>query len=156
GWRRERKDDFIVRTLPSRIANGLISLATQVKLHDYGCGIKAYRREIATSLKLYGEMHRFIPAMAGDLGAVITEMPVNHRPRTLGKSKYGLSRTVRVLLDLLTVKFLSDFSTRPIQVFGLFGAAAATIGTLLTLYLGFQRIVLGVRLANRPIVLLAI
>jgi len=156
GWRRERKDDFIVRTLPSRVANWLISLATQVKLHDYGCGIKAYRREIATSLKLYGEMHRFIPAMAGDLGAVIAELPVNHRPRTLGRSKYGLSRTVRVLLDLLTVKFLSDFSTRPIQVFGLIGAFAAIVGSVLTLYLGFERIVLGVRLANRPIVLLAI
>jgi glycosyltransferase involved in cell wall biosynthesis len=156
GWRRKRQDAFIHRTLPSRIANWLISLATQVKLHDYGCGIKAYRREIATSLKLYGEMHRFIPAMAGDLGASIAELPVNHRPRTLGRSKYGLSRTIRVLLDLITVKFLSDFSTRPIQVFGLLGAITTLAGAGLTFYLGFERIVLGIRLADRPIVLLAI
>lgn len=156
GWRTSRQDDYLTRTLPSRIANWLISLATHVKLHDYGCGIKAYRREIATSLKLYGEMHRFIPAMAGDLGATIAELPVNHRPRTLGRSKYGLSRTVRVVLDLLTVKFLSDFATRPIQVFGLAGLGVGAVGTALILILGFERIVLGYRLAERPIVLLAI
>jgi glycosyltransferase involved in cell wall biosynthesis len=156
GWRADRQDRFVTRTLPSQVANRLISLATHVKLHDYGCGIKAYRRDIALSLKLYGEMHRFIPAMAGDLGAAITELRVNHRARTVGRSKYGLSRTVRVLLDLLTVKFLSDFATRPIQVFGLLGVGAASVGLGLVFYLGFERIVLGVQLANRPIVLLAI
>jgi glycosyltransferase involved in cell wall biosynthesis len=156
GWRRDRQDDFATRVLPSQAANRLISYATDVKLHDYGCGIKAYRREIATSIKLYGEMHRFLPAIAGDLGAVVAEIPVNHRPRTLGRSKYGLSRTVRVILDLLTVKFLSDFATRPIQIFGLLGLAGTFVGAVLMLYLGFERIVLGVQLANRPIVLLAI
>jgi glycosyltransferase involved in cell wall biosynthesis len=156
GWRRDRQDDLWTRILPSRIANGIISMATQVKLHDYGCGIKAYRREIATSLRLYGEMHRFLPAIAGDLGARVAELPVHHRPRTLGRSKYGLSRTLRVVLDLLTVKFLSDFSTRPIQVFGLLGLALGAVGLVLTAVLGFERIFLGVQLADRPIVLLAI
>jgi glycosyltransferase involved in cell wall biosynthesis len=155
GWRRDRQDDA-TRTIPSRIANRLISLATNVKLHDYGCGIKAYRREIASSIKLYGEMHRFLPAIAGDLGARVSEIVVNHRARTVGRSKYGLSRTVRVILDLLTVKFLSDYATRPIHVFGLLGLAAAGSGGVLMLFLGFERIVLGVELANRPIVLLAI
>lgn len=156
GWRHDRQDDALTRVLPSRIANGIISSATNVQLHDYGCGIKAYRREITTSLKLYGEMHRFLPAIAGDLGARVAELPVNHRPRTLGRSKYGLSRTVRVVLDLMTVKFLSDFSTRPIQVFGLLGLLAAGLGGILMLILGFERIFLGMQLADRPIVLLAI
>jgi glycosyltransferase involved in cell wall biosynthesis len=156
GWRHDRQDDTMTRVLPSRIANGIISSATNVKLHDYGCGIKAYRREITTSLKLYGEMHRFLPAIAGDLGARVAEIPVNHRPRTLGRSKYGLSRTVRVVLDLMTVKFLSDFATRPIQVFGLLGLLAAGVGGVLMLVLGFERIFLGEQLADRPIVLLAI
>ncbi len=156
GWRRSRQDDRLTRILPSQIANRLISWATDVQLHDYGCGIKAYRGEIARSLKLYGEMHRFLPAIAGDLGARVTEMEVNHRPRRLGSSKYGLSRTVRVVLDLFTVKFLSDFATRPIQVFGLIGLAGASLGALLMLVLGFQRLALGVQLGNRPIVLLAI
>jgi len=156
GWRRDRRDDVVTRIVPSQIANRLISYATQVQLHDYGCGIKAYRGEIAKSLNLYGEMHRFLPAIAGDLGARVIELPVNHRPRTLGRSKYGLSRTVRVILDLLTVKFLSDYSTRPIQVFGLVGLAGAAVGTVLMLVLGFERVVLGIQLGNRPIVLLAI
>ena len=156
GWRHDRQDDALTRVLPSRIANGIISSATNVQLHDYGCGIKVYRREITTSLKLYGEMHRFLPAIAGDLGARVTEIPVNHRPRTLGRSKYGLSRTVRVVLDLMTVKFLSDFSTRPIQVFGLAGLLAAGIGGIMMLVLGIERIFFGIELADRPIVLLAI
>jgi glycosyltransferase involved in cell wall biosynthesis len=156
GWRRDRQDDLWTRIVPSRIANGIISMATHVQLHDYGCGIKAYRREITASMRLYGEMHRFLPAIAGDLGARVAELPVNHRPRTLGRSKYGLSRTLRVVLDLLTVKFLSDFSTRPIQVFGLLGMLLGAVGLVLTAVLGFERIFLGVQLADRPIVLLAI
>jgi glycosyltransferase involved in cell wall biosynthesis len=156
GWRFDRQDDAVTRILPSRIANAIISLATNVKLHDYGCGIKAYRREIATSIKLYGEMHRFLPAIAGDLGARVTEIRVNHRARTVGRSKYGLSRTVRVVLDLMTVKFLSDFATRPIQVFGLAGLVATGVGSLILLFLGFEKIFLGMQLAARPILLLAI
>ena len=156
GWRHERKDDALTRVLPSRIANGMISWATDVRLHDYGCGIKAYRAEIAKSLALYGEMHRFLPAIAGDQGARVTEMEVNHRARTLGRSKYGLSRTVRVVLDLLTVKFLSDYSTRPIQVFGLLGLGGAGIGLVMLLVLGIERLFFGIELAGRPIVLLAI
>jgi glycosyltransferase involved in cell wall biosynthesis len=156
GWRRDRQDDRLTRIVPSKMANQIISYTTQVKLHDYGCGIKAYRAEIARSIKLYGEMHRFLPAIASDLGAAVTEMAVHHRPRTRGRSKYGLSRTVRVVLDLLTVKFLSDFATRPIQVFGLVGLAGAALGGILMLVLGFQRVFLGVQLGNRPIVLLAI
>ena len=156
GWRHDRQDDALTRVLPSRIANGIISSATNVQLHDYGCGIKAYRREITSSIKLYGEMHRFLPAIAGDLGARVTEIPVNHRPRTLGRSKYGLSRTVRVVLDLMTVKFLSDFATRPIQVFGLAGLLAAGIGGIMILVLGIERIFFGIELGGRPIVLLAI
>lgn len=156
GWRHDRQDDLWTRVLPSRIANGIISMATHVQLHDYGCGIKAYRREIASSLRLYGEMHRFLPAIAGDLGARVAEIEVNHRARRLGRSKYGLSRTLRVVLDLLTVKFLSDFSTRPIQVFGMLGLVMGALGLGLTAFLGFERIVLGVQLADRPIVLLAI
>jgi len=156
GWRHDRQDDTMTRILPSRIANAIISSATHVRLHDYGCGIKAYRREIACGVKLYGEMHRFLPAIAGDLGARVTEIPVNHRPRTVGRSKYGLSRTVRVILDLMTVKFLSDFATRPIQVFGLAGLVATGVGLLLILVLGFEKVFLGMPLADRPIVLLAI
>src|SRR5207247_9488699 len=117
---------------------------------------RARRAWVAKELRLYGELHRFIPALAADLGARVAEVKVRHRPRTLGTSKYGLSRTLRVLLDLLTVKFLSGFSTRPIQLFGLFGLISAAAGLGLTAYLGFERIVLGVRLANRPLVLLAI
>jgi hypothetical protein len=114
------------------------------------------RASVARELRLYGEMHRFIPALAADLGARVVEVPVHHRPRTLGRSKYGLSRTLRVMLDLVTVKFLSGFSTRPIQLFGLFGLVCAVAGLALTGELGFERIVLGVRLGGRPIVLLAI
>jgi glycosyltransferase involved in cell wall biosynthesis len=156
GWRNPRRDPWLTRRLPSQIANRLISLVTGTRLHDYGCTLRAMRASVARELRLYGELHRFIPALAADLGASVAEVKVNHRPRTLGTSKYGLSRTLRVLLDLLTVKFLSGFSTRPIQLFGLFGLICAAAGLGLTAYLGFERIVLGVRLANRPLVLLAI
>jgi glycosyltransferase involved in cell wall biosynthesis len=156
GWRVDRQDRTITRRLPSALANRLISFATRLKLHDYGCPIKVYRGSLARSIRLYGEMHRFIPALASDLGAAIVEVPVGHRPRLRGKSKYGLGRTPRVLLDLVTVKFLTSFFTRPIHVFGVPGVFAATVGSLMTLYLGIERIFFGVPLADRPILLLAI
>ena len=156
GWRRDRKDPFLSRQLPSIIANVVIGATTNVRIHDYGCGIKAFRVEIAKSLKLYGEMHRFIAAIAGDLGATVAEIPVNHRPRLRGTSKYGLSRTIRVVLDLLTIKFLSGYSTRPIHVFGTVGLLATFIGLGITGVLGAEKIFLGMELAARPLLLLGV
>src|SRR6266571_7405312 len=132
GWRKDRKDAFISRRLPSAIANRLISMATGVRLHDYGCSLKAFRAEVVKSIKLYGEMHRFIPAIASEQGVAMAEAVVNHRPRKHGKSKYGISRTVRVVLDLLTVKFLLSYSTRPLQIFGLIGLAMLIPGAMIT------------------------
>jgi len=156
GWRRERRDPWLTRRLPSQIANRIISVVTGTSLHDYGCTLRAMRAPVAKQLQLYGELHRFIPALAADVGARVEELAVTHRPRTLGRSKYGLSRTVRVMLDLLTVKFLSGYATRPLHLFGLVGLALAVPGIALIGWLGFERLVLGVRLAGRPIVLLAI
>jgi glycosyltransferase involved in cell wall biosynthesis len=130
GWRSERHDALITRRLPSAIANKLISWATGVHLHDYGCTLKAYRKEIIDHMNLYGETHRFLPALASWAGARVTEIPVNHRPRTRGESKYGLGRTQRVLLDLITVKFLLSYSTKPMQVFGKWGFYAMALGLL--------------------------
>ncbi len=130
GWRKKRHDKALTRLLPSRIANGLISTITGVQLHDYGCTLKAYRREVLAETRLYGEMHRFIPALASWAGARIAECVVNHRARTAGKAKYGLGRTWRVILDLITVKFLGSFSTKPIYVFGGLGGLTA-LGTVL-------------------------
>jgi hypothetical protein len=138
------------------VANRLISSVTGTRLHDYGCTLRAMRTAIAKELPLYGELHRFIPALAANLGARVIEVPVNHRPRTAGTSKYGIGRTTRVLLDLVTVKFLSGFSSRPIQFFGLFGLFLTVVGFGLTAALGFERIFLGIPLSGRPIVLLAI
>ncbi len=121
GWRRDRKDTFISRKIPSLLANALISRQTGVHLHDYGCTLKAYRREVLDGINLYGEMHRFVPALASQFGAKVTELPVNHFPRLHGVSKYGISRTMRVVLDLMTVKFLMSYSTKPIQLFGKWG-----------------------------------
>jgi glycosyltransferase involved in cell wall biosynthesis len=156
GWRLPRHDPWLTRRLPSQLANRLVSLVTGLRIHDYGCTLRAMRAEVAHELQLYGELHRFIPALAANIGARVVEIPVAHRPRTAGRSKYGLSRTLRVLLDLMTVKFLSGFSTRPIQLFGLVGLICAAAGAGLVGYLGFERIILGVHLANRPIVLLSI
>jgi len=156
GWRRERRDPWLTRRLPSQIANGIISIVTGTRLHDYGCTLRVMRASVTRELRLYGELHRFIPALAADLGARVIEIPVHHRARTLGRSKYGLTRTVRVVLDLLTVKFLSGYATRPIQLFGLLGLCLAVPGLGLTAALGFQRLVLGIPLGGRPIVLLAI
>jgi len=121
GWRRDRKDAFLNRILPSLLANHFISGMTGIRLHDYGCTLKAYRREVLDGINLYGEMHRFVPALVSQVGARVTEIAVNHRPRRHGKSKYGIFRTLRVILDLLTVKFLLNYSTRPIQLFGRLG-----------------------------------
>jgi len=140
GWRRNRKDAFLTRRLPSTIANRLISWATGVRLNDYGCSLKIFRAEVVKPLRLRGEMHRFLPALASEFGVQIVEVPVNHRPRTQGASKYGLSRTVRVMLDLLTVKFLLSYSTRPLQIFGLIGGAMTVAGALLLGYLGILRL----------------
>ena len=142
GWRRDRKDKWLTRRVPSMIANRLISSATGVELHDYGCSLKAFRAEVVKPLRLYGEMHRFIPAIASELGVKVTEMVVNHRPRTAGTSKYGLSRTVRVILDLLTVKFLLKYATRPLQIFGLVGLSMGALGALVIAYLAFVRLFL--------------
>src|SRR5215470_1457914 len=156
GWRIDRQDPWLSRRLPSRLANWLIGAITGVRLHDYGCTLKLIRGDLARSLRLYGEMHRFIPALIDDLGGRIFELPVHHRPRVAGVSKYGLSRTLRVLLDLVTVKFLSLYSTRPIHVFGVVGLLSTALGLVITAWLGFERLFLGERLAGRPIVLLGI
>lgn len=156
GWRLERKDPFWTRRLPSVMANRLISRITGLSLHDYGCALKAYRREVLAHVALYGEMHRFLPALARWVGGRVTELPVAHHPRRHGRSKYGLGRTVRVLLDLMTVKFLTGYLTRPIQIFGLVGLAVGLLGGILALTLAVQRLFLGVPLANRPILLLAV
>lgn len=127
GWRKERQDKMVTRKIPSMIANWLISLIGGVKLHDYGCSLKAYRHEFLKEVKLYGEMHRFIPIYASWVGARVTEIPVRHHPRTMGRSKYGLSRTFKVMLDLMTIKFMASYHTKPIYVFGLFGFSSFLI-----------------------------
>jgi glycosyltransferase involved in cell wall biosynthesis len=157
GWRQGRwQGSFFTRRLPSEAANRLIAMATNVRLHDYGCQFKAFRREVAAGLKLYGEMHRFVPVLASDLGASIVEVPVGYRQRRYGASKYGLSRIVRVVLDLLTVKFLSSFKTRPIQVFGLLGLISLALGVLWTFWLVVERQFFGVPMGNRPMLFLAV
>ncbi len=157
GWRQGRwQGSFLSRRLPSEAANRLIAFATNVHLHDYGCQFKAFRRELAAGLKLYGEMHRFVPVLAHDLGATLVEVPVGYRQRRYGASKYGLSRMVRVILDLITVKFLSSFKTRPIQVFGLWGLVGVVLGALWTLWLVVERQVYGVPMGARPQLFLAV
>jgi glycosyltransferase involved in cell wall biosynthesis len=156
GWRKDRKDSWLTRRLPSAIANRLISWATGVHLHDYGCSLKVFRAEVVKPLKLYGEMHRFLPAIASEMGVKIDEMVVNHRPRKHGESKYGLSRTFRVILDLLTVKFLMSYSTRPLQMFGLIGVPMGLLGFLIAAYLSYERLFGYESIANRPLLLLAV
>lgn len=153
GWRRDRKDSFVKRTLPSMVANKLISFVVGVSLHDYGCSLKAYRSEIAKSLPLYGEMHRFIPVLASIEGARISEIPVTHHLRRFGKSKYNLSRTFRVILDLLTVVFLRRFVTRPLHIFGGFGLAAFLMGFFICAYLAVDKVFFGnsIPLVDRPL-----
>ena len=156
GWRFNRRDPFLNRRLPSMIANRLISWTTRVKLHDYGCTLKAMRKDIAKNLKLYGEMHRFIPAIAFERGARIAELKVNHRPRLRGQSKYGITRTLRVVLDLLTVKFMISYSTRPSHVFGPIGILSGVGGFLIAIYLTIQKWVYDLEIGGRPLLLLAI
>ena len=156
GWREKRQDPFFSRRLPSLIANKMISWVTGVKLHDYGCTLKAFKGEVTKNIRLYGELHRFIPAVASWMGVTIAEISVNHRSRKFGRSKYGISRTIRVLLDLITVKFLSTYSTRPIHVFGLWGILSGLAGFGLACYLTIQRLFFAIPLSNRPILLLAI
>ncbi len=156
GWRHDRKDAFISRKLPSMIANKIISKTTGVNLHDYGCTLKAFRKEIIKNVKLYGEMHRFIPAIASGMGIDFTEIKVNHRARRFGTSKYGISRTIRVILDLLTVKFLLSYATKPIQVFGLLGLISSGLGFIIAFVMTLQRQIFGIPLSDRPLLFLAV
>ena len=150
GWRRNRKDTFINRRLPSMIANWVISRATGVRLHDYGCSLKVFRAEVVKPMKLYGEMHRFLPAIASEQGVEIVEHEVNHRQRQHGKSNYGITRTFRVILDLMTVKFLSSYKTRPLQMFGSVGLSMGLAGFAMFAYVTYQRF-FGFQSANRPL-----
>jgi glycosyltransferase involved in cell wall biosynthesis len=152
GWRRARRDPPSKR-VPSWLANRLISWATGVRLNDYGCSLKAMRSEVVRGMRLYGEMHRFIPAVASWMGVSLAEVPVNHRPRTRGRSKYGLGRTLRVLLDLFTVKFLLAYGTRPSHLFGTWGIASGTLGFAILCYLTYVKFVLGESIGGRPLLL---
>jgi glycosyltransferase involved in cell wall biosynthesis len=150
GWRKHRQDN-IVRRIPSQIANRLISWITGVKLHDYGCTLKAYRREVITRFRLYGEMHRFIPVYADSVGAKIIELPVNHHPRRFGKTKYGLERTAKVLLDLFTVRFLTRFSNKPIYLFGGTGFVMIVVSLAVLMYLFVRRVFFDVGVLSSPL-----
>lgn len=156
GWRANRMDPFLSRRLPSILANWMISVTTGIRLHDYGCSLKAYRRGVVEHLRLYGDLHRFIPAIASWMGVSIAEIAVNHRPRQYGRSKYTIARTVRVLLDLITVKFFLSFRTKPIQVFGLFGLIVGTVGGGLLVYLAGLKLLLGQQIGGRPLLLLSV
>jgi len=156
GWRHQRQDNTISRLLPSLLANRLIARVTGVKLHDYGCSLKAYRREVVADMNLYGELHRFLPALAFIEGARIGEVQVNHHPRRYGKSKYGIDRTFRVLMDLLTVWFMKRFLTRPMHVFGFAGLVSLGTGLALALWLVGEKLLLGMDIGNRPLLLMAV
>ena len=156
GWRKDRKDNQITRTLPSRIANGVISWVTGVYLHDYGCTLKAYRRDVLGGFRLYGEMHRFIPVFAHSVGARIAEIPVSHHPRKFGTANYGLERTAKVILDLFTVKFLLDYSHKPIRLFGGAGAGLMLLGAADLLFLFIRRTFFGVPAFSSPLLLIGV
>jgi glycosyltransferase involved in cell wall biosynthesis len=156
GWRKQRQDHAITRLLPSKIANWLIARVTGVYLHDYGCSLKVYRAELVADLNLYGELHRFLPALAAIEGARICELPVNHHARQFGQSKYGLGRTFRVLMDLLTISFMKRFLTRPMHIFGWFGLIALVLGLGLGLYLSALKIFWGASIGDRPLLTLAV
>jgi glycosyltransferase involved in cell wall biosynthesis len=156
GWRQNRQDKLLTRVLPSRIANGLISFVTGVHLHDYGCTLKAYRREVLTGFRLYGEMHRFIPAYAHSVGAKMIEVPVHHHPRRFGKTKYGLTRTLKVVLDLFTVKFLISYANKPIYLFGGTGLLLMGGSALTLLFLIVRRVLIGTSVTRSPYLPIAI
>ncbi|MBZ0302903.1 MAG: glycosyltransferase family 2 protein [Anaerolineae bacterium] len=156
GWRKDRKEPFLSRRLPSMTANWLISTTTGVVLHDYGCTLKAYRRVVTKNIHLYGELHRFIPAVASSIGVTVSEVPVNDRARRFGKSKYGIMRTFRVLLDLITVRFILSYSTRPLQIFGGAGLAMGALGILIGFYLSYVKLILGENIGDRPLLILAV
>jgi glycosyltransferase involved in cell wall biosynthesis len=151
GWRKSRQDTFVTRTLPSRMANWLISVVTGVYLHDYGCTLKAYRREVLTGFRLYGEMHRFIPAYAHSVGASMIELPVKHHPRKFGKTKYGLGRTLKVVLDLFTVKFLISYANKPIYLFGGAGLLLIAGSAISLIYLAVRRLFFEVSVTRSPL-----
>ncbi|ASC73365.1 putative glycosyltransferase [Halomicronema hongdechloris C2206] len=156
GWRQHRQDHRLTRLLPSKIANWLIGRVTGVTLHDYGCALKAYRAEVVRDMNLYGELHRFLPALAYIEGARIAELPVSHRARQFGQSKYGLGRTLRVVMDLLTVYFMKKFLTRPMHIFGSFGLSAIVVGVLIAVYLAFVKFMGQQDIGDRPLLFLAI
>ncbi|WKZ46673.1 MAG: glycosyltransferase family 2 protein [Anaerolineales bacterium] len=156
GWRKDRKDNRLTRTIPSNIANWLISTVTRVHLHDYGCTLKAYRREALGGFRLYGEMHRFIPVFAHSVGARITEIPVSHHPRKFGRANYGLDRTVKVVLDLFTVKFLLEYSHKPIRLFGGAGAGLMLLGVIDLGYVFVRRMFFGVPASTSPLLLIGV
>ncbi len=156
GWRKDRKDPFLTRRLPSIIANKLISFVTGVKLHDFGCSLKAYRKEILEKITLYGEMHRFIPAVASQYGVKIAEVVTTHHPRLYGKSKYGISRTFRVILDLIMIKFFQTFFTKPLRAFGTPGLGSFFIGFLLAIKLSYEKFFIGKDIGNRPLLTLSL
>jgi glycosyltransferase involved in cell wall biosynthesis len=156
GWRKNRQDKSLTRVIPSKIANWLIGWVTGVKLHDYGCSLKAYRSELVADMNLYGELHRFLPALAFIEGAKITEVPVKHHARQFGQSKYGLDRTFRVVMDLLTISFMRTFLTRPMHVFGLFGLIFLAVGLALSAHLTYVRLILGEDIGQRPLLILAV
>lgn len=156
GWRKHRKDDKLTRLLPSKLANWLIGRVTGVELHDYGCSLKAYRAEVVRDMNLYGELHRFLPVLAFIEGARISEIPVNHHARQFGSSKYGLGRTFRVMMDLMTVYFMKRFLTKPMHVFGLLGALSTLLGLLIGFYLTIIKFSTGQDIGDRPLLILAI
>lgn len=156
GWRVDRKDPFFTKKLPSKFSNCLASKLTGVKLHDFGCTFKAYRREVVENINLYGEMHRYIPALASQMGVSIAEVKVRHHPRQHGKSKYGMARLMRGMLDLITVKFLLSYSMRPLQLFGIPGVISIFIGFVIGAYLTVGKLFFGMSLADRPLLLLVV
>jgi glycosyltransferase involved in cell wall biosynthesis len=156
GWRKDRKEPFLSRRLPSMLANGLISRTTGVHLHDYGCTLKAYRNVVVKNIHLYGELHRFIPAVASSVGVRVAEIPVNDRARRYGSSKYGIGRTFRVVLDLITVRFILSYSTRPLQIFGGIGLMMGAAGFLVGLYLTYVKIFLNQNIGDRPLLIMAV
>ena len=156
GWRKNREDKMISRRIPSAVANKIISILFGVRLHDYGCTLKAYKKEVVKNIELYGEMHRYIPALASGMGVRVAEIPVSHHSRKFGRAKYGISRTIRVILDIITIKFLLTYSKKPMQIFGLLGTFIGAIGFILTTYLIITRLFFDQPLSTRPLFILAI